>query len=104
MTLETDAGMLWVSVSAIEVAEAPGKAGAAGDSRPLAEGTTWMALLTGLQEERHPVELLAGDDWLLGRIAGVGVDVVSIATANRTSYVRFSGIVALRLPQPWGSG
>jgi len=104
VTLETDQGMLWVSVSGVEVAEVRGRPGAAADSRPLAEGTSWMSLLTGLQEERQPVELLAGQEWISGRIAGVGVDVVSIESAGGMSYVRFAGIAALRLSQPWGSG
>lgn len=104
VTLETDTGMLWVSVSAVEVVEAGGRPGAAADSRPLTEGTSWMSLLAGLQEERQPVELLTGGEWISGRIAGVGVDVVSIESPGRISYVRFAGIAALRLSQPWGSG
>lgn len=104
IAVETASGPAWIATRALLEVTVIGREGAASDDRPLEEGPSWSPLLAGLQEERHQIEVRSGGRWIDGRISGVGVDVVTLATPGGTTYLPLERIAAVRLTQTWGSG
>ncbi len=104
VAVETSSGPAWVAARAIDGVAALGEEGPAGDDRPLEAGPSWLPLLAGLQEERHQIEIRTAGRWVDGRIVGVGIDVVTLATRLGTTYLPIERIAAVRLAQTWGSG
>lgn len=99
VTVETDAGTVWVAPTAIESVEVESREGPAADDRPFGEGSNWASLLAGLLEERQTVDLRVEDRWFSGRLTGLGVDVVTLAGPDSTVYLPVRRIAALRLAQ-----